>query len=200
MSHPPRLLPGLCLAALAICASASPALAQYYGAPRGSGYYPPPPPPMRVYRQGITVGAGVGLGFMSADNCGASCGSGPAFEFHIGGMVTPQLALMLDAFPVLHEINADVEAINTQYTFAAQFFPVDQFWLKGGVGFAHYTETAQNGFGLSDSGTAFLLAAGFEVYQSGPFALDLQLRLGRSLYNTAKDHGTGALMVGFNWY
>jgi hypothetical protein len=193
MSRLPRFLLPLCLATVVVGA-ATPAFAQ-------RGYYPPPPPRYAPYRQGITLGAGIGVGGMSADNCGDSCGAGPAFEFHIGGMLTPRLALMFDIFPVIHPINSDVSAYNTQYTIAAQFFATEQFWLKGGVGFAHYSETSDFYGGLgSDWGSGITLAGGFEIYNSGPFAIDLQLRLGRSFYDVAKDHGVGAFLIGFNWY
>ena len=193
-SRLPRFLLPFGLAALVLATSSS-AWAQ-----RG-GYYPPPPPVYHAYRQGVTFGAGLGIGAMTADACGPSCGGGVAFEFHLGGMLTPRVGLMFDAFPVIHPINSDVNAYNTQYTFAVQAFLTDQFWLKGGFGLAHYSETSDFYGGLgSDTGEAVTLAAGFEIYQAGDFAIDLQLRLGRSFYDVAKDHGVGALLIGFNWY
>jgi hypothetical protein len=198
MSRLPRILLTIGLAALVLGATASTASAQY-GQPAGYGY-PPPPPPTRVYRQGLTFGLGIGLGAFSADNCGDACGVGIAFEGHIGGMLTPQLALMFDAFPVIHTVNSDTTTTNTAYTVAAQIFLNDLVWLKGGVGFAHFTESS-NAFGdLTDTGTAVLFGGGVEVYQAGPFAIDLQLRLEHSFYSTAKDMNEVAFLVGFNWY
>src|SRR4051812_6032405 len=67
---------GLGLAFLAL-GPASPAHAQYqapppaYAPPPGYGYPPPPPaPPPRFYRSGLTLGAGLGFGGISASDCG----------------------------------------------------------------------------------------------------------------------------------
>jgi hypothetical protein len=199
MSRLPRILLTLGLAALVLGATTSNASAQSYGQPAGYGY-PPPPPPPRLYRQGLVFGLGIGLGAFSADNCGDACGAGIAFEGHIGGMLTPQLALMFDAFPVIHTVNSDTTTTNTAYTVAAQVFLNDLVWLKGGVGFAHFTESSDAFGDLTDTGTALLVGAGIEVYQAGPFAIDLQLRLEHSFYSTAKDMNEGAFLVGFNWY
>ncbi len=199
MSRPVRILLTVCFAALVVGATASPATAQYAQQPAGYGY-PPPPPPARVYRQGLTFGLGIGLGAFTADNCGDACGVGLAFEGHIGGMLTPQFALMFDAFPVVHTVNSDTTTTNTAYTVAGQIFLNDLVWLKGGLGIAHFTESS-NAFGdATDTGTAVLFGGGVEVYQSGPFAIDLQLRIEHSFYSTAKDMNEGAFLVGFNWY
>jgi hypothetical protein len=205
MRRPPHsvLGLGLGLATLLLLGSAAPAQAQYYQAPPpGYGYPPPPPPPRYGYRSGLTLGAGIGLGGTSADTCGDACGAGFAYELHIGGMLTPQLALMFDISGVEHSIpNSSVDTFNTMYLAAVQFFPTNALWLKGGLGLAHYNETDTfTGAQGDDTGKAVMVAAGYEVYQTGPFALDLQLRLGESFYSVAKDHSTIAFLVGFNWY
>lgn len=193
---------GLAIAAFAFVGSPSEAHAQYYGQPRGYGYPPPPPPPPRAYRSGLTFGGGIGFGITSADNCGNECGGGFAFELHIGAMLNPQLAVMFDVSSVEHSIpNTDIDTWNTNYLAAVQFFPTNILWLKGGVGLAHYTETdIFTGAQGDDTGKAIMLAGGVEVYQGGPFAIDLQLRLSESFYSLAKDHGQIAFLVGFNWY
>jgi hypothetical protein len=195
------------IAALTLAGAAPEAHAQYYGQPRGYGYPPPPPPPPpRAYRGGLTLGAGVGFGSTWADNCNGGafqeCGGGFAFEFHVGGMLNPQLALMFDLSSVEHAIpNTDIDTWNTMYLAAAQFWPINILWVKVGAGLSHYTETdvftGQQG---DDTGKAVMVAGGVEVYQMGPFAIDLQLRLSESFYSLAKDHGMVAFLVGFNWY
>jgi hypothetical protein len=211
MRRPPHSVLGLSLsvglATLVILAFASAAQAQYYqqAPPPGYGYPPPPPPPPRgygMYRSGLTLGAGIGIGGTSADTCGDSCGAGFGYEVHIGGMLTPQLALLFDISGVEHSIaNTSIETYNTMYLAAVQFFPINALWFKAGIGLAHYTETdTYTGDEGDDTGKAIMIAAGYEVYQAGPFALDLQLRLGDSFYTTAKDHSTAAFLVGFNWY
>jgi hypothetical protein len=201
---------GVGIATLLVLGTASVAHAQYqspppgyYAPPPGYGYPPPPPPPPpRYYRSGLTIGVGLGFGGTSANNCGDSCGAGFAYELHIGGMLNPQLALLFQISGVMHSIpNSSIDTYNTMYLAAVQFFPTNQLWLKGGVGLAHYTETdVFTGDQGDDTGKAIMVAAGYEVYQTGPFAVDLQLHLGESFYSVAKDHGTLAFLVGFNWY
>jgi hypothetical protein len=148
------------------------------------------------------VGVGVGFGGTSADTCGDACGAGFAYDFHIGGMLTPQFGLLFDISGVLHSIpNSTVDTYNTNYMLAAQFFPIDILWLRAGFGLAHYTETdVFTGAEGDDTGKALGVAAGIEVYRAGGFALDLELHLNESFYSVAKDHSSAAFLVGFNWY
>jgi hypothetical protein len=212
-----RLGLALGIATILVLGSASIAHAQYYqspppgyapppsyGAPPPRYAYPPPPPPPRyAYRSGLTVGVGIGFGGDSAQGCGTDCGIGGAFEFHIGGMLTPQLALLFDFTAFQYSIpNSNIDTYNTMYTAAVQFFPTNALWLKGGIGLARYSQSdvfTGEGFG-DDSGKALLLALGYEVYQSGPFALDLQFRFADGFYNVVPNHSNAAFLVGFNWY
>jgi len=201
---------GVGIAALLVLGTASVAHAQYQSPPPGyyappPGYgYPPPPPPPRVYRSGLTVGAAIGGGGISASNCGA-CGGGFAFELHIGGMVAPQLAIMADISSVLHSYDDGLGGSNTLsnslFAVAAQYWVAPMVWLKGGIGDAHISlsDYAGNTYGTDEDALGFLLAGGVEVFRTPNFALDLQLRFMHGSYS-----GGGAtnyaFLVGFNWY
>jgi hypothetical protein len=190
---------GLGVALAVLLGSASPAQAQY-----APGYGPPPGyygPPRGVYRSGLVLGFGIGGGFISASNC-PNCGGGIAGELHIGGMVNPRLAAMLDIWGVDHIDGNGNSLSNSFFTGAIQYWVLPQLWLKGGIGLASVGLSDASGFtGPGNSETAFGLlgAGGVEVVQTPSFALDLQLRLGYGAYS-----GGGAtnlaLLVGLNWY
>src|SRR4051794_25934996 len=89
------------LATIAILGSATVAHAQYQAPPPGYyapppryAYPPPPSPRYGMYRSGLVFGVGLGFGGIAAQDCGDICGPAGAFEFHIGGMLNPRLALM----------------------------------------------------------------------------------------------------------
>lgn len=196
------------VATLAVVGSASVAHAQYQAPP--PGYYAPPPrysygyppPSPRVYRSGLVLGVGIGLGGLSTSDCGDFCGGGLGYDFHIGGMLTPQLALLFDISGIVHSVpDSDIDVYNTLYVAALQFFPTNQLWLRGGFGLAHYTQTdVFTGGYRDDTGEGLLLAAGYEVYQSGPFTIDLQFHFAETFYDVAKNHSNYTFLVGFNWY
>jgi hypothetical protein len=152
----------------------------------------------------LVLGVGIGVGGLTADACGDLCGAGLALEGHIGGMINPRAALMFDAWTVIHPIpNTDGDTTNTIYAGAAQFWLSPIVWLKGGIGLGN-TRISSNSVGTITDATALALmgAAGVEVVHSGPFALDLQGRIGHTFYSNA-DGGPitdYAFMVGFNWY
>src|SRR5450432_2680025 len=208
-----RLVLGFGIATLLVLGSGSIAHAQYQSPPPGynapppgyGGYPPPPPPPPRsgMYRSGLVLGVGIGLGRISASDCGDVCGVGFAGEFHIGGMIQPRLALMGDFSVDTHSIpNSDGTLVHTIYTFAAQYWVTDFVWLKGGVGGGNIQIQSKSSdlVYTDESGLAIMGAAGVEVLQMGGFALDLQLRLAHGFYSTDGDATNAAFLVGFNWY
>jgi hypothetical protein len=216
-----RLFLGLGLATIVLLGSSSIAHAQYQAPPPGyqpppppPGYYPPPPgyggyppPPPRyrrygMYREGLIIGGAIGFGGNNASDCGDECGSAFAFELHIGGMITPQVALVGDFWFNDHPIpNSDASMLHSIYTFAIQYWPMDKLWLKGGIGGGNVDITSDSAGDLgSENGLALMGAGGVEVLQAGNFALDLQLRVGHGFYSQGGDVTSWALMIGTNWY
>lgn len=201
---------------LAAVLGAAPAAEAQYARPY---YYPPPPPPppppRGVYRSGLVWGFSLGMGGLSMPDCGTVCGAVGMGEFHIGGMVSPRLAIMGDFWEAGRYYSGDAslgsgEIYNGIYTLAGQYWVNDIIWVKGGIGFGrvvissdyadYYNNTVDD-----ESGFAFMLAAGIEIVQSYNFALDLQLRYGNVAYASRSSGGDGdanqfGVMVGFNWY
>jgi hypothetical protein len=206
------------LAALMVCAASSPAAAQP-GAPPPpphggyggyGGYYGPPPDPTR---RGLTLGFGVGLGGMDSDSslteC-IGCDFDPialAFDFHLGAMITPRLALLGEVY--WHGQTIDEAGFNwlgqTMLLGALQFWLTPQLWLKGGLGVASLTAHFDDGYVYDDdtldTGVAVLGAAGFEILHSPWFAIDLQVRLASGNYEGIDEQvNVGTVGLGFNWY
>ena len=108
--------------------------------------------------------------------------------------------------PTVYLVNTTIDNVNdttsTLYTGALQFWLTPIVWLKGGLGLGN-TTFGNNIDGFTGA-TAFAImgGAGVELVQRGPFALDLQGRVGHTFFSNA-DGGPitqYAFMIGFNWY
>jgi hypothetical protein len=208
MSRGKNLIVGLGVVLLTVLGSVSIAEAQGYPPP----YYPPPPPPpppRGVFRAGLVFGFAGGVGGIHVNNCGDACGVAGVLEGHIGGMINPRMALMLEIWGADHPWSAggsSFETINTFFTGAAQYWVNDIVWIKGGIGVAELREDIDIAYASyyrstasTDSGFALFGAAGVEILQSYNFALDIQARVGNGFYSGGSAQNY-ALMVGFNWY
>jgi len=161
----------------------------------------------------LTFGGSIGVGGMS-DNGSAitscdNCDYNPlAFEAdaHIGAVVAPRLALMLEVQfngQTIHSSaqNGDTILGQSAAMFAGQFWVLPILWIKGGIGFAHLQ--ADNDFVTQDlgNGLAVMGAVGVELLSARNFALELQGRLMEGTYNSGNDHLTsGTIGIGINWY
>ena len=207
----------------ALLAAPSLASAQgYYGPPPGGGgYYANPPGVMPggfYNRMGrLALGFSIGLGGMSSNAQGdigcSSCNYNPIaveVDGHVGGMLSPRFGLML-------ELQGNVQTIEdngqggtvtlSQGTamVAGQFWLTPKLWIKGGIGVAHlsydFTDPYQTQSQPIDNGGAIMGAAGYELYSTPEFAVDLQGRIIDGSYKGINDHITSATVgLGFNWY
>jgi len=198
-----------------LCAPLVASAQGYYG--RGGRYQQSsgtPVPGGFHNREGrLTWGVGLGLGgigdggsaITSCDNCDAKPLTLEG-DFHIGGMVSPRLAL-------LFEVQANAQTVHSDFynddtfleqgaaLFAAQLWLLPQLWIKGGIGFANLQ--LDNRYFLDDygSGGALLVAAGVELLSARNFAIDLQGRLLETSYNSLNDNITSATIgIGIDWY
>jgi hypothetical protein len=199
MTSGKRLAVALGIGAIVLLGSLSTAQAQY-GAPPPYG----PGPSRGMYRGGLVIGFGLGLGGIStSDNCFRCSGAAGGFEFHIGAMLNPRLALMFDGWGLGRPIDEGGTLTNGMAAAALQYWVTDVFWLKGALGFGEVRISYDDGYyyGGSDSlsGLGIMGAGGFEIMQSYNFALDLQLRLAHMSYDFGGANNF-ALMVGLNWY
>ncbi|MEZ4365567.1 MAG: hypothetical protein R2939_04680 [Kofleriaceae bacterium] len=217
---------GLTLALLTGVAAAQPG-----GGPPG----PPPPPPQSgpgsggyyatapqtapggFMHQGgrLTLGVSLGLGSMEAEsgpltciNCDYSPIAG-GVAAHIGGMLNPRLALMLElqanVQTVREEIGGTQSLVQTAAMVAAQYWATPRLWLKGGLGAAHLSFSYDDAYGSVeqpiDDGVAVLGAVGYELISAPRHSLDLQGRILVGGYDGIDDQITAAQIgVGFNWF
>jgi hypothetical protein len=212
------VLVGLVVLGLAMAGSAA-AQPGYGPPPPPPGAYgePPPPPyygpPPRHARDGVTIGFGFGLGNMEADSGPLRCSGcdfdpvAVGFDFHIGAMLNPRLALLFELSGTSQQLDADgVEALSQIMLLGAvQWWPTRLVWLKGGIGSSHLGLSYDDGYEADGAtlgnGLGLLGAVGVEVLHSTAFAIDVQLRVQSGNYKKLDDElHSATLGVGFNWY
>jgi uncharacterized membrane protein YtjA (UPF0391 family) len=160
----------------------------------------------RTYeRLGVTFGGGVGLGHIACD--GADCGGvneAGGIDVHVGGMLTPELALLLDAWGMSHRDSNDATFTHAIVTGALRAWLVPRLWVSGGIGFAearwHYSSDVIDYESRSDTVPAVMGAIGVELLSSPAFALDLQLKGGTGFFEDDVRVRNVSLGVGVNWY
>lgn len=196
----------LVLAILCVPALAS---AQGYYGPRYQGTTVPGGFHNRAGR--LTFGIGGGLGGMS-DSVGSIGCSGCDFnplavegDFHIGGMISPRLGLMLEGQlnsqqVASNSVDGDVFLTQGALMFAAQFWVIPQLWIKGGIGGASLR--TDDGLFVNDVGTggALMGALGVEVFSARNFAFEIQGRIIEGLYNRDYHVTSGTIGLGLNWF
>lgn len=157
-----------------------------------------------IQRQGFLIGFSLGGGSMTDSSCdGGDCEiSGGAADVHLGGMITPQLGLMVDSSGVTHS-DGDYTLSHNVVTVAAQYWLTPRFWIKAGLGNGRLSVSVEGDGYKSEWNSAWgvgaLAAAGYELYQGKTFALDVQLRGAATTYEDYQLNN-GSLSLGFNWY
>jgi hypothetical protein len=150
---------------------------------------PPPPAPTEQVRDGLTFGVGLGVGSLRADcpddGCSAA-GEAVGIEGHIGWMLAPRFALMLDVWTMFH-----VEGFLTVYqvvnTVAAQYWLTPAIWIKGGVGNAVAGYNWRGIFAQREDKTeaapGVMFGVGWELVSKKNRVLDLHFKYGTGFYN-----------------
>ncbi len=160
------------------------------------------PAPIGIQREGFVIGLSVGAGVLTNDSCD-TCDSleGLGGEFHLGWMINPSLALLLEGYGVSHTENNVTLSQNVGLV-AAQYWISPKFWIKGGLGSGHLSLSNNRGeeFAVSEEGAGGMLAAGYEVYQGRAFAVDLALRSAAVSYKESETVTQTAATIGVNWY
>jgi hypothetical protein len=188
------------VAVIVVVGAATPAFPQPVPPPPPSAYSPPPanpPQPSGILRSGFIGGFSVGGGAMGGcSDCDAI--GGLAVALHVGGMLSPRLALMFDGGGIFRPVDGG-SVFHSIDTLAAQYWPTGNFWVKGGLGTGVLRLADNHGVVVSDAGFAMLGAIGIEIAQGRRFALDLQATLAAAFYSDGKLMN-GTIGIGFNWY
>lgn len=171
-------------------------------------------------RDGFIIGFGIGGGHMEIDSESgdeSSFDESVSLDFHAGGMLSPQFAIVGDLWGLAHVesesiggADYDLTFTHTLVTAAGRYWFAPIFWAQAGVGFAQ-ARASISGDGIeanseSEVAPGLMLAAGIEILQTTSFVLDAQLRYGAGYYgedqNVSEDttvHNL-SLSAGFNWY
>lgn len=191
----------VCAVALfALAAGTAPAQAQSVGTS----------PEVPYVRRGLLIGFGVGGGNIQAE-CDTAEGNlcdevleSGSVHFHVGGMLKPNLGIMLDVWPMVYHEDF-LTIVHTITTGAVQFWVTPRLWLKGGLGVAraefHWDGIFVEEDVQTDTVPAAMAAIGYEFLVKRNFVMDVGFRAGTGNYEDdgAKGHSF-ALEVGFNWY
>jgi hypothetical protein len=165
-------------------------------------YAPPLPDPPGIHRRGFIFGFSLGAGTMGCSDCGGSDTlGGLSLELHLGGMLTPRVALMFDGSGVVHTFEGGGSLTHVVDTVALQVWAADRLWLKGGLGIGQLTasESESSSTLRSETRAAAMLAIGVELFQGRSSALDLQLRGAATSFSDATVTN-GSLLIGYSWY
>lgn len=156
-------------------------------------------------RDGLTFGVALGGGNLgcSDDGCEDFEGSG-SFDLHIGGMSSESLAVLFDAWWMVHSED-DLTVSQGILTGGVRVWPVQHFWLQGGLGVARaayeYDGTFFDVEDRSEWVPAFQVGIGVEPIATDNFGLDIALRYGTGFYSDGDNRiHSGALTVGASFY
>ncbi|HEX6765528.1 MAG TPA: hypothetical protein VF103_08630 [Polyangiaceae bacterium] len=155
-------------------------------------------------RHGFVGGGALGGGVITAGCDGCDVHGAIGIDLHLGGMLTPRLALLFDASGATSystEFAPTRYVASLLYAGAAQYFVTQRLWIKGGVGIARVVQSDAPLFETfeSETGFGFLVAGGYELLQRGSFALDAQIAVSPAFYAGTSVTDAVAL-VGVNWY
>lgn len=177
-----------------------------------SPYYGPPPAYQPQARRGLAIGFGFGVGGMDSqdgircDGCSSEPVAG-GFNGHIGAMLAPNLAILLEGTVTGQQLDAvgAQTLMQAQLLAAVQYWLTPMLWIKGGLGSSHLSISYDDGYETQseelDTGMAAMAAIGYEVLHAPRFAIDVDLRLSTGTYNGLDDKiSAGLVGVGFSWY
>lgn len=139
-------------------------------------------------REGITFGGGIGGGHIACEREGGRCedlNGAVGLDLHVGGMLNPRVALVLDAWGMRH---AEDDATFSQgmLTAGVRVWPLRVLWLGAGIGAARtswqYDAEVVTLEDRSESVPAVMGAIGVEIISTPRLAVDLSLRAGTGFY------------------
>jgi len=163
-----------------------------------------------IEKNGFIFGLGLGAGVLSLntnDTLNVSF-STTLPNIKVGYMVTKRLAILAFLPGANYKYNGKDRGFEG-LILAGQYWIKDKWWVLGGTGLtfdapAFYTVKDPTTAGFYTGIPAFSFATGYEVWQKGRFALDLQYRIfvGQSMLpgNGRREGISNMFVVGFNWY
>jgi uncharacterized membrane protein YtjA (UPF0391 family) len=136
-------------------------------------------------RSGFTGGIGVGAGHIECDDACEGMNEAGGVGFHLGAMVSPSLAVVLDVWGMRHDEDRSTFSQGI-VAGALKAWVLPRLYLMGGVGVAQaswqYDADVVELSDKSETVPAIIGGVGLELLSSPTFALDVQLRGGEGFY------------------
>jgi hypothetical protein len=154
---------------------------------------------------GLMVQGFLGGGVIVPDSCDG-CGTGPGIAAGgaIGWFVHPRVALQYDGSATVGIVDSLFSSAGfVLQSFAVQYWPRGDIWLKGGVGVARLLVATPVGSGEVTGGGG-TLAIGYEFHHDGNFAMDAHLRATHGSFDGEAGESVGIDSfsggIGIAWY
>jgi tetratricopeptide (TPR) repeat protein len=138
-------------------------------------------------------GVGLGLGSLRAecDVCDDTFEAG-GLNGHVGRMLRPDLALLLDVWAMVHSESALTVWQNIG-VLAVRYWFTPRFWATAGLGVASAGYRWRGVFATlrdrTENKPGFMVAGGYEFYRTRRMGIDGQLRFGTGFYADEAEHG-----------
>jgi hypothetical protein len=156
-------------------------------------YYamPPAPPPRDVLYRPFTLGGGVGFGGLIFDDTYSGVHDhqgGLSYTLRLGFGLTPGLLLLWDAEGAVAESGSSTVS-QTANLVALQIFLTRRLFVKGGFGFADFTQD-----NFRQWGPAAMGGLGYELVQGWNWSFDIEATITGARYH---DNGSDQTLT--NW-
>jgi hypothetical protein len=150
--------------------------------------------PTTMDRKGLFVAAHFGVFVLQPEGLGNDTVNGGAGGGYLAWMLSPRLSVGYDAFGAVHLGLGDTVLSTFLDSIAVQYWIAPRVWIRGGSG-AGRQNTAFQSLELGLFG-----AIGFDAYNRGPFALDVQLRTSLLILDEPGILPLASLTIGANWH
>lgn len=163
-----------------------------------------------IERKGLMAGFGLGGGTLTlnTNNTTRTTLSTTLPNLKVGYMLNDRFGVMALLPGATYKFNGKDRGFEAVLV-AGQYWLKDRWWVLGGAGLtfdapAFYTVKEFKDADFYTGLPAFAFATGYEVWQKGSFALDVQYRafVGRSNLadNSYREGFSSMILVGFNWF
>jgi len=182
-----------------LVATAAPAFADYNVTDNGSS---------NDERTGLVLGASLNAGVIGCqtkndNDCGHGARPAGGLSVHVGGMISPTVALLGEASVMAHTEHS-LTATQVLATANVRGWLTPRLWLQGGLGVARsklsFDKDARSVSAMTATVPAVSGAVGFELVRTRTFGLDLELRGGSGLNQDDVRIFNAALGIGATFF
>jgi hypothetical protein len=163
-------------------------------------------------REGLAIGLALGPSMQVGFGLNGASGTGGGFDVRLGTVASPRWVWLIEVGGTLHVKSLEMGGVRAQhrnqsilFTGGGQLYLKDAIWLRGGAGFAAYTQTIEaNGLEqvtLDYKGVGVIGAGGLDLVRRRGFALSGEVLVTAAHYPKGDlTVAGGALQLGVSWY